>query len=118
MVAPPPPTDRIPPEIPAGTLEALQDERAVRSLRHYIPLVWAALMTGTPLVRGWYLDAIADHLDALKRFLLGQPGGLQRLAIAGPARSIKSTAPRPRLALWHRTTSQSHWAFTKLRRTA
>ena len=98
--------------------QVVETELDVRSMRRYFRRIWDDLGTGSRLVAGWYLDAILDHVEAVGRFLLGKPGGIQRLAIAGPARSIKSTAPRPRLALWHRTTSQSHWAFTKLRRTA
>lgn len=70
--------------------QQLLDERATRRLREYIPLVWPDLKTGTTLSRAWYLDAIADHLDAVSRFLRGMPGGIQRLLISIVFRSGKS----------------------------
>lgn len=75
-------------------------EFSVRHLKAYACLMWPHLNTGSPVVRSWYLDAIADHLDAVKRFLLGEPGGIQRLLISIIFRSAKSTMTSVAFPTW------------------
>lgn len=60
-----------------------EDTRA--SLRVYLRTVWSVLEPGTPLVEGWYLDAISDHLEAV------EAGKIRRLLITMPYRMLKST---------------------------
>lgn len=88
------------PEIPLGTETVLGDELAVRALREYMPRIWPTLGAGTKLIRGWYLDAIADHCDAVGRFLCGKPGGIHRLLISIVFRSLKSTTVNVGLPSW------------------
>lgn len=75
-------------------------EFAVRHLKAYACLMWPHLNTGSPVVRSWYLDAIADHLDAVKRFLCKEPGGIQRLLISIVFRSAKSTMTSVAFPTW------------------
>lgn len=64
----------------------LMDERqaylAESSFREFVGLFWPLVST-TPLVDGWYLDAICEHLQALPQ--------LKRLLINIPPRHGKST---------------------------
>lgn len=47
--------------------EAARDERAFRSLRHFVRRAWAIVEPRRPLVWGWHLDLICDALEASYR---------------------------------------------------
>lgn len=66
-------------------------ERCRRSLRYFIREAFPHVEPGVQLTHGWYLDAIADHLEAVLRAMTGQPGGIRRLVINIQHRSLKST---------------------------
>lgn len=59
-------------------------ELARRKLSWFVRHLHPELQTGTPLSWGWYLDAIADHLDAVAR------GEIKRICINVLNRSLKS----------------------------
>jgi predicted phage terminase large subunit-like protein len=60
-------------------------EAAERSLRDYVRASWPIIEPDTPLVGGWYLDCIAEHLEAVTA------GQITRLIINVPRRMGKST---------------------------
>lgn len=55
---------------------------------------------GVGLVDDWYIDAIADHLEAVRLAMLGQPGGIKRLVINVQHRSLKSTIAGVMFPAW------------------
>lgn len=63
----------------------IQAELACRSLADFVQIFWRYIEPGRPLVWGWYLDAICDHLEAVTR------GDIQNLLINIPPRFLKST---------------------------
>lgn len=67
-----------------GRVDDLHDERARRSLRHFVRDAWHVVEPVTPFVPGFHLDAIADHLQAVTR------GELRNLVINVPPRHSKS----------------------------
>lgn len=54
------------------------------SLAEFIPLAWDILEPGNPLIRGWHIDYIAEHLELVYK------GDLTRLLINILPRSAKS----------------------------
>jgi len=68
-----------------NALKDVQKELAIRKLSRFAQLIWPVLEPGTPLVWGWYLDAICDHLEAVTN------GHIQNLIISMPPRHGKST---------------------------
>ena len=62
-----------------------QAELYSRSFRHFVEAAWRVTNPATPFIRGWHIDAIADHLDAVSR------GQIRRLLINMPPRHGKST---------------------------
>ena len=69
---------------PKRSLDVLTQIDAEESLRDYIPAVWKVIEPATPLVKGWCLDAICDHLEAVTR------GELKRLVMNVPPGCMKS----------------------------
>lgn len=66
------------------TLEAVQAERARRSLRTYIELAWPIIEPNRAFVPNWHIDAIAEHLEAVTR------GEITRILINVPPGCMKS----------------------------
>lgn len=66
-------------------VSAARKELATRSLSEFIRQAWPNIEPSTPMVHGWYVDAIAEHLEALTR------GDLRKLVINIPPRHSKST---------------------------
>ncbi len=58
---------------------------AERSLRHFLKQAWPVIEPQTPLIPGWHLDAMCDHLEAVT---LGQ---ILALLLLVPPRHSKST---------------------------
>lgn len=67
------------------TRASLDGSLARRSLSNFVKLAWPIIEPGTPLVWGWHLDAVCDHLQAVSA------GHITRLIINIPPRSLKST---------------------------
>lgn len=64
--------------------EELQYQLAEGKLSRYVRAAWNVLEPNTPLMWGWHLDAICEHLEAVN---LGQ---IQDLLINIPPRNLKS----------------------------
>lgn len=65
------------------TLVEVERELASRKLANYIKLAWHVLEPRTPLVWGWAMDAVAEHLEAvtfgqLTRLLINVPPGFMK----------------------------------------
>ena len=67
-------------------IDKLMATLASRSLRAYIEQAWPIIEPGTPFTRGWHIDAIAAHLEAVSR------GEIRKLLINMPPRHMKSLA--------------------------
>jgi predicted phage terminase large subunit-like protein len=59
-------------------------ELARRSLREFVHQAWPIIEPGTPLIWGWVLDAMCDHLEAVGT------GDIKRLVINVPPGAMKS----------------------------
>lgn len=59
-------------------------ERAERSLYDFLKLAWRSIEPHRPFVRGWHLEALCDHLEALWR------GEIRKLLVNVPPRTTKS----------------------------
>lgn len=62
------------------TLSEIRAEKARRHLRDFVRHAWPVLEPETPLVWGWHVEAICDHLEAvsdgqIKRLLINIPPG-------------------------------------------
>ncbi len=64
--------------------EAINAELAERSLREFIRQAWQEIEPGRHLLWAWYIDVIADHLEAAYR------GEIRKLLINIPPRFAKS----------------------------
>lgn len=62
----------------------LEAERCRRSLAYFVRKFWHVIEPGVPLIWGWYLDAICDHLQAIDE------GLFNRLIICIPPGFAKS----------------------------
>jgi len=49
-----------------GVLIEIDSERALRSLREFVRQAWIIVEPSTPFVPGFHIDAIIDHLEALR----------------------------------------------------
>lgn len=65
-------------------LSEIQYELSRRNLADFVRNSWHVVEPGTPLVWGWYMDAICEHLEALYR------GDIRNLLINIPPRHLKS----------------------------
>lgn len=62
-------------------------ELAARSLREYIEMAWHQVEPSVPFQPGWHIDAICDHLEAVKageidRLVINVPPGIGKSLIA------------------------------------
>jgi hypothetical protein len=67
-------------------LRALDKADAEESLAAYVRLMWSILEPGTPLVWGWPMDAIIEHLEAvtdgeIRRLLINVPPGSSKTSL-------------------------------------
>jgi predicted phage terminase large subunit-like protein len=81
----------------------LKAERARRSLRTFIEQAWP-LVDSSPLVWGWHIDALAEHLEAVTR------GDIRNLLITIPPRHGKSLEVSVFWPCWEWTSHpESRW---------
>jgi predicted phage terminase large subunit-like protein len=71
-------------EIGPEALQKVRAELARRSLKEFVHQAWPVIEPGTPLVWGWVLDAMTEHLEAVTR------GEIKRLVINVPPGTMKS----------------------------
>lgn len=67
-------------------LEAEDYALAEQSLSHFIKAAWPVLEPGREYLENWHIDAIADHLEAIRL------GHIRKLIINMPPRNLKSIA--------------------------
>ena len=80
---------------------------AERHLAEFLRQAWHVVEPATPLLGGWHLDAIAEHLDAVSR------GEIRRLLINVPPRTTKSLSVAVFWPAWQWTWSPStRWMFS------
>lgn len=69
---------------PLPTLQQVKAEKGRRHLSEFIRQAWHVIEPKTPLIWGWHLDAISEHLMAVSR------GEIHDLLINMPPRHMKS----------------------------
>ena len=69
-------------------LTQIRAERARQSFKEFVKQAWPTIEPGTPLVWGWSMDAICDHLEAVSR------REIKRLVINVPPGASKSRLTR------------------------
>lgn len=82
--------------------DALIAEACRRSLSFFTEVFWPVLEPGRPLVHGWVLDAIDEHLQAVTM------GEIQRLLITVPPGSMKSLKTRVFWPCWEWALNPRH----------
>jgi predicted phage terminase large subunit-like protein len=75
-------------EIGPEALQKIRAELARRSLKEFVHQAWKIVEPGTPLVWGWPMDAICEHLEAVSN------GDIRRLLITVPPGTSKSRLTR------------------------
>lgn len=83
-------------------LTKIRAEQARRSLKAFWQQAWPVIEPGTPLVWGWSLDALVEHLEAVARRTI------RRLVITVPPGCSKSLSARVMLPAWVWTTDPYH----------
>lgn len=87
------PQETTPRSLPS--LLAIRAERSRRSLRYFVEhFAWPVLQPGTPFISNWHVDAICDHLEALKS------GQIRKLLVNMPFRMLKSTIISQAFQAW------------------
>lgn len=77
------------------TLLALQAERGRRSFRYFFRhFAWPVLYPGVQFVDGWHIDAVCEHLEAVKR------GEIRKLYVNMPGRHLKSSLITQAFPAW------------------
>src|SRR5689334_17075910 len=77
------------------TLTAVEREQATRHLAEFVRQAWMIVEPATPLVWGWHMDAVCEHLEAVSN------GRLRNLVIEIPPGSSKSTIVSVMWPVWH-----------------
>lgn len=93
---------------PAGKVEPTSPEATrtrCRSLAQFVREAWPILEPDTPLVWGWHLDAICEHLEAITFGTFRKMGLRNRLLINVPPGSSKSMIVSVMWMAWE-------WSFT------
>lgn len=85
-----------------GLLKKMKAEAARRSLKEFWQQAWHIVEPGTPLVWGWSMDAITEHLEAVAH------RDIKRLVITVPPGMSKSLGTRVMLPTWVWTNSPYH----------
>jgi predicted phage terminase large subunit-like protein len=75
-------------------LASIRAESARRSFREFVKSAWPIIEPGTPLVWGWSMEAVIDHLEAVVR------RDIKRLVITVPPGASKSRLTRVLLPPW------------------
>lgn len=84
----------------------MRAEKARRRLVDFAKLAWPVVNPGRPLVWGWYLDVICEHLEAVT---LGQ---IVKLLIIQPPNTLKSTVVSVLWPAWEWARDPSvRWLF-------
>jgi len=83
-------------------LAKVRAEAARRSLKAFVQQAWPVVEPGTPLVWGWSMDAIVEHLEAVSR------RDIKRLVINVPPGASKSKLTRVMLPVWSWTHDPYH----------
>ena len=83
-------------------LASIRAEAARRSLKAFVHQAWPTIEPGTPLVWGWSMDAIVEHLEAVAR------RDIKRLVINVPPGASKSRLTRVMLPTWTWTHDPFH----------
>lgn len=77
------------------SLLAIQGERARRSFKYFFrEFAWPVLYPGVSFVDGWHVDAVCEHLEAVKR------RQIKKLYINLPGRHLKSTLVTQSFPAW------------------
>lgn len=77
------------------TLLAVQAERGRRSFKYFFRhFAWPVLYPGVQFVDGWHVDAVCEHLEAVKR------RQIKKLYINMPGRHLKSTLVTQAFPAW------------------
>jgi predicted phage terminase large subunit-like protein len=83
-------------------LSKLRAESARRSLKAFVEQAWPVIEPGTPLIWGWSMDAICEHLEAVNK------RDIKRLVINVPPGMSKSRLTRVSYPCWAWTTDPYH----------
>ena len=83
-------------------LAKMKAEAARRSLKAFVEQAWPVIEPGTPLVWGWSMDAIVEHLEAVAK------RDIKRLVINVPPGASKSRLTRVMAPAWTWTHSPYH----------
>jgi predicted phage terminase large subunit-like protein len=89
---------------PSAALEEVQRVLAERSLLEFAQLVWPVLEPGRKLVRGWAIEAICEHLEAMTR------GEFRHLLINVPPGCMKSLTTDVLWPAWEWGPKRMPWA--------
>ena len=82
----------------------IKKELARRSFREFVRQAWPIIEPGTPLVWGWVVDAICEHLEAVTN------GDIKRLVINVPPGTMKSKLTSVLWPTWS-WLHKSHYKF-------
>lgn len=83
-------------------LAKVRAEQARRSLKAFTEQAWSTIEPGTPLIWGWSMDAITEHLEAVSR------RDIKRLVINVPPGASKSRLTRVMMPAWTWTHDPYH----------
>jgi len=83
-------------------LATIRAEAARRSFREFVKTAWPVIEPGTPLVWGWSMDAVTEHLEAVVR------RDIKRLVITVPPGASKSRLTRVLLPPWQWVSDPFH----------
>lgn len=75
-------------------LAKVRAEAARRSFKEFVKQAWPVIEPGTPLIWGWSMDAVIEHLEAVVR------RDIKRLVITVPPGASKSKLTRVLLPPW------------------
>lgn len=85
-----------------GLFAKMKAEAARRSLKEFWQQAWPIVEPGTPLIWGWSMDALVEHLEAVER------RDIKRLVITIPPGASKSLGTRVMMPAWTWTRSPYH----------
>jgi len=83
-------------------LVKVRAEAARRSFKEFVHQAWPTIEPGTPLIWGWSMDAITEHLEAVAK------GDIKRLNINVPPGASKSRLTRVLMPTWRRISDPYH----------
>jgi hypothetical protein len=75
-------------------LAKVRAEAARRSFKEFVKQAWPVIEPGTPLIWGWSMEAVIEHLEAVVR------RDIKRLVITVPPGASKSKLTRVLLPPW------------------